>query len=281
LDPDLCKLLVYLKSDQVASKTISFLTSGSTRQEQLQYALLLRHLRAGWTPKLRREYFDWLDRASSWQGGRSFTKYVTTIHSDALSSLPEELRQDYVMPSESVSLPNSTVGGQPRPFVRKWTLEELLPLKREQLVGRDTMNGRRMFATATCFACHRFAGEGATVGPDLTAVAGRLDSRDLLESMISPGKTVSDQFAATTLIKQNGQIITGRVVNLTGETLMIQTDMLQPARLTRVSKSEIEAMTPSRTSLMPAGLLDTLTKDEILDLMAFMFSGKRSGISRE
>jgi len=62
---------------------------------------------------------------------------------------------------------------------------------------------------------------------------------------------------------------------------MIQTDMLQPAKLLRIPRTKIEEMVPSRTSMMPAGLLDTLTRDEILDLMAFLLSGSQAGIRRE
>ena len=272
LDPELCKLLVYLQSDLVASKTLSLLKSGSTRQEELQYTLLLRHLQAGWTPQLRREYFDRLDLASNRHGGRSFSKYIETIRSDAFANLPKELRKDFAQTAHGNSQSISKIASQRRPFVRKWTLEDLSPLTRKQLGVRDTLNGRRTFGTANCFECHRIAGEGRTVGSDLTTVARRFNVHDLLESMISPNKVISDQYAATTIIKQNGQIVTGRVVNLSGETLMIQTDMLQPANLLRIPKSEIEEMAPSRTSLMPEGLLDTLTKDEILDLIAFMFA---------
>ena len=276
LDPELCKLLVFLQSKVIASKTLPLLTHGATKQEQLQYALLLSHLRAGWTPQARREYFDWLDHASTWQGGRSLAKYIETIRSDAHANLPPDLRGDFAVTPARNSQSTSALVHATRPFVRKWTLDDLLPLNPHQLAGRDTTNGRRLFGEATCFACHRIAGEGGTVGPDLTAVAGRFNTRDLLESMISPSKVISDQFAATTLVKQNGQIVTGRVVNLTGDTLMIQADMLQPANLLRIPNIEIDEMARSPISLMPAGLLDTLTKNEILDLMAFMLRGRSS-----
>ena len=131
-----------------------------------------------------------------------------------------------------------------------------------------------MFAAVACFDCHRFAGEGATVGPDLTTVAGRLSTRDLLESILDPSKTISDQYAATTVVTGDGRVITGRVVNIKGDTLMIQTDMLRPAELVRMPISEIDEMRPSKTSMMPAGLLDTLTKKQIVDLIAYLSSGR-------
>ncbi len=53
---------------------------------------------------------------------------------------------------------------------------------------------------------------------------------------------------------------------------MVQTNMLDPGALTSVASDNIEEMQPSRVSMMPVGLLDTLNKEEILDLMAYLLS---------
>ena len=49
---------------------------------------------------------------------------------------------------------------KPRPFVKKWTLDELAPVVEKGLTKRDFDRGRRLFAEAKCFACHRFDNEG-------------------------------------------------------------------------------------------------------------------------
>ena len=67
-------------------------------------------------------------------------------------------------------------------FVKAWPLEELNKSLGVGLEGnRNFTNGRNMFGAATCFACHRFNGEGGGVGPDLSTVAGKFSPRDLLE----------------------------------------------------------------------------------------------------
>ena len=64
----------------------------------------------------------------------------------------------------------------------------------------------------------------------------------------------------------------GRIVNLHGDTLHVNTDMLDPNKMVNVNRDNIEQMKPSKMSMMPAGLLDTLNEDEVLDLMAYLLS---------
>ena len=123
-----------------------------------------------------------------------------------------------------------------------------------------------------CASCHRFGIEGGGVGPDLTAVAGRFNVRDLLESIVEPSKVISDQYAAVSIAKKNGEIVTGRVSNLMGGSLSIIEDMFDPGRATNVARSDIEEMKPSDVSLMPIGLLNSLNESEIQDLIAFLLA---------
>jgi putative heme-binding domain-containing protein len=273
VDRELCKVLIYLQSDEIASKALARLRGSSTRQDQLQYAIWLRHLRAGWTTELRREFFEWLRMAASWSGGLSFPKYIEAIDNDTratMSGAELELLGDVARPTERLPTgPRQTGAADPsRPFVKKWKLEDLLPLTSRR--GKSVENGRRLFAVTDCFSCHRFHGEGGTVGPDLTTVGRRFSRRDLIESIVNPSKAISDQYAAVSVITTAGRIVTGRVVNLVGGTVMIQTDMLRPASLERIPRAEIEQMERTQVSMMPTGLIDTLTRDEIADLVDFL-----------
>ena len=129
-----------------------------------------------------------------------------------------------------------------------------------------------MFAGTACFKCHRFAGEGGSAGPDLTGVGGRFNARNLLESIIEPSKVISDQYEATMFQTTSGRTVVGRIANLHGDRLQIVTDMLAPGKFTSLRRRDIEAMAPSPLSMMPEGLLDTLERDEIFDLMAYLRS---------
>ena len=70
----------------------------------------------------------------------------------------------------------------------------------------------------------------------------------------------------------DGKTITGRVANLNGNTYKVQENMIDPGKFTNLKASEIDGMRASKVSMMPSGLLDNLTKDEILDLLAYMKS---------
>jgi putative heme-binding domain-containing protein len=129
-----------------------------------------------------------------------------------------------------------------------------------------------MFAAANCFACHRFDNQGGIVGPDLTILSGRFSPRDILESIVEPSKVVSDQYAAVSIVMMDGRVVTGRIVNLAGDSLKINANMLEPNTQIGVDRRQIEEMFPSKISMMPEGLLNTLTENEILDLMAYLLS---------
>ena len=80
---------------------------------------------------------------------------------------------------------------------------------------------------------------------------------------------------------EDGQLITGRVANLNQDQYSIQEDMIDPGNFTKIKVAEIEAMKPSKVSMMPVGLLDTLTKNEILDLLAYMKTVGRQAAESE
>ena len=84
---------------------------------------------------------------------------------------------------------------------------------------------------------------------------------------------VSDQYEATVFLTDNGKQIVGRVVNLNQDRLMVSEDMLNPGQLTTIMRGDIEEMFTSKTSMMPNGLLNNLSKEEVLDLIAYLKSG--------
>ena len=62
----------------------------------------------------------------------------------------------------------------------------------------------------------------------------------------------------------------GEIVNLSGNTISVRTNPLQPAALTKVNRDEVDAIAPSTLSLMPHGLLDMFNRDEIFDLLVYL-----------
>jgi putative heme-binding domain-containing protein len=272
VNADLCQLLVYLESPTVAGRALKLVASAPSQEEQISYVMSLRNLKSGWTMAERKELFTWFLKAAGYKGGQRFAQYVQEIRGTAMATLSDEEKAELQPVLAVTPAAAAEVVTKPRPVVKEWTLDELAPIVETGLTRRDFDHGRQLFGEAKCFGCHRFANEGGALGPDLTILSGRYSARDFLDKVVNPNKYISDQYAATVFNLKDGRVVTGRVVNLQGEGMSIQTDMLSPARLTRVNVSQVDSQRLSEVSVMPAGLLNTFQSDEILDLMAYVMS---------
>ncbi|QDT52042.1 Cytochrome c [Caulifigura coniformis] len=271
---ELCKQLVYLEAPGVVKRTLALLDKSLTQEEQISYLLSLMELKADWTEADRKAYFGWFNKLASSRGGKSFIGFIRNIRQGAIDSLNDGEKvalKDVIETKFEAADPAAS--GPPRPFVQKWKVEELVADLDNKLEHRNFEKGRELFSAANCFKCHRVKLEGGSTGPDLTGVAGRFSNLNLLESVIQPSKVVSDQYEKMQFQMADGRVIEGRVINLNGDNLMVLTNMYDPDSIVAVKRSEVEESQVSKTSMMPEGLLDTLTKDEILDLMAYLKSG--------
>ena len=97
--------------------------------------------------------------------------------------------------------------------------------------------------------------------------------------MLDPNKTISDQYQAVMIATVDGRVITGRIVNLSGNSMNVMTNMLDPNAQVGVDRRMIEEIQPSPVSMMPEGLLDTLSEEEVLDLMAYLLSGDKTEVA--
>jgi putative heme-binding domain-containing protein len=282
LNGELTQLLVYLQAPSAAAKGVALLEAAGGQEEQIDYAKSLRMLKAGWTPDLRQRYFKWFLRAASYKGGASFGNFLSELKKDAINSLtPAELQalKPVIEATPKIKTPLELIAEamMGRSFVKEWKMKELEAAVATQLKGRNFANGRRMFGAAACVACHRFAGEGGAIGPDLSGAGGRFSPRDLLESILDPSKEVSDQYAPIVVTLLNGNRVTGRVMNLSGDSMRLNTNMFDPEETANVDRKQIKSIEPSTISMMPEGLLNMLKQDEILDLLAYILSaGDRS-----
>ena len=110
-------------------------------------------------------------------------------------------------------------------------------------------------------------------GPDLTLSAGRYSPHDFLDQIINPSKVINEQFAPIIVTKNNGEVFSGVVVNLNGDRVSINTDLSDPSQQVSIDRKELKSIELSTVSPMPPMLLSMLTKEEILDLVAYVLSG--------
>jgi putative heme-binding domain-containing protein len=273
LNRELSQLLIYLNAPKVIPRTLVLLENAATQEEQMQLALWLRTAKDAWSLDDHKRYFAWFNKAAAIRGGHSLQGFLGNIRNEAIARLSVEEKEQLKETLAVTPDPAKVSIIEPRELVKKWTVAELLPVLQTKKTGRDFENGRKMFAQGACFKCHRFAREGGIVGPVLDAVGRRFNDRDMLDAILEPSKVVSDQYQATTFVLESGKSVTGRIANLSGKNYLVSENMLDPGRLTPVNRDEVEELIPSPLSQMPTGLVDTLTEEEILDLIAYLRSG--------
>ncbi len=272
VDRELAKLLIAVKAP-VTAKLVEMMIAPGPQEHQIAYAMMLTDVKTGWTIEDRKKYFQWFLDAAKIQGGRSLSGYVGNIRKAAVDGLSAEEKTELdSLLKQQPETRDPYADLKARPLVKKWTMEDLAALTTEDFSNRDLENGKKMFAVAACYKCHRISGSGGMVGPDLTPAGHRFNTHDLLETMIDPSKAVSDQYEATIFQLMDGRIVTGRVANLNNNVYNIQEDMASPGKFTDIKVSDIDEMKPSKVSMMPTGLLDNLTLDEIRDLVAYLKS---------
>ncbi|HMJ65667.1 MAG TPA: heme-binding protein, partial [Candidatus Binatia bacterium] len=288
LNRELSQLLIYLEAPGVVPKTMELVSRAETQEEQLHYIFHSRTLKTGWTREDREKYFAWFKRDRSqdkhlpeivkwfadvdrqYTDGSSFPKFMANIRRDAIATLSDTEKTDL---AELISTqPVAVRPTAERKFVKEWTMADLVPALGEASNGRNYRRGRDAFAVAQCLACHKFGTEGGAVGPDITGAASRFNRRDLLETIIEPSKVISDQYQNITVTKKNGDDVTGRLVEENDERLVLVTNPLSGERA-EIKKRDVAKRAPSKISPMPEGLVNILTREEILDLLAYIEAG--------
>jgi putative heme-binding domain-containing protein len=130
-----------------------------------------------------------------------------------------------------------------------------------------------MYEAITCNRCHTMRGEGGSIGPDLTQLGTRFSVKDMLESIIEPNKTVSDQYAATHFTLKNGQSVVGRLTNEDATTYYVSQNPYEPETVIKLAKKNVASHKYSPVSIMFGNLINSLNEDELKDLMAYLMAG--------
>jgi putative heme-binding domain-containing protein len=161
--------------------------------------------------------------------------------------------------------------GQNRQLVRNWTTEDLAPNLASGLRGRTAEIGQRIFTEATCLQCHKLAGTGGAVGPELTDVFQRLkgDRVAVLREILDPSHQVDPKYTLYNVQMADGKLLSGIVTAQDRETVTIVSNPEKPEPIV-LRRSNIDEMLKTSSSLMPKGLLDRFTQDEIFELLSLL-----------
>jgi putative heme-binding domain-containing protein len=246
--------------------------------QQTYYATVLSEARSGWTPESRDSYFRWFYKAFGYKGGHSFIGFIDLARKNALKHVPAN-RLAYFNTISGDSLVSRVGMGltkdvmQPKGPGKDWEVDTALAVLKDGLSGRDFERGKAMFTASLCSSCHNMHGEGGVVGPDLTQVGTRFSYKDMLEAIIEPSKTVSDQYAATVFYMKDGTSVVGRLMNQDADKYYISQNPFAPQTLREIQKKEVARTRLSETSVMLPGLINRLNPEELKDLLAYLKSG--------
>ncbi len=272
---ELSRLAVYLKMPRAVERTLNLMENSETVEDQIHYAKVLSAAETGWSPEKRERYFSWFTSAGRTRGGASFLGFLRDIRNNAEATLSETERTALAalleVEIESQAAPGDLAAA---PYQRHWSVDELVEAvtPQEKLEGVSFDAARQAFSLGACFACHRVAGQGGVSGPDLTLVAQRFSVRDIAEKIVYPNTNVSDQYADTVFVLDDGSRVIGRVANLRQNDLMIVTDPFAPGDLTGIRRDRIVEQHPSPISPMPPALTNRLNEEQVRALFAFMLS---------
>jgi len=301
INRELCQVLLYLNAPGAVTKTVQEMLIATEVQEkimsdeilnrndrykaaakrmeqfrpntqQFSLAFSLRSIKEGWSKADRASYFSWFPRAKTWQGGNSFSIFIENSRKEALANVKDQAeRKKYdEISSKSLIKPRAIVA--PKGPGQVWTVASAVKAVENNLKGRNFKSGENLYHAVACASCHRFAGEGSGIGPDLTGSANRYSIKDMMENIIEPSKVISDQYGSTQFFMKDGSQIVGRVGTEENGIVHVMTNPFSPESNVDVKLADVKEQKHFPISPMPPGLINSLNKEELSDLIAYIFS---------
>ncbi len=135
--------------------------------------------------------------------------------------------------------------------------------------------GRAVFNRAganACASCHRVQGQGNWIGPDLSTIGAKDGKAELIQSILNPSAAIGYNFRSNVVSLNDGRTVTGLVVEDSPDRLVLKT--AEGQRMT-ITPSTIDERKQSEVSLMPEGLVQTMSDQELIDVIAFLSSLKQ------
>jgi putative heme-binding domain-containing protein len=162
-------------------------------------------------------------------------------------------------------------------IIQEWTMKDFPEVGASVSKGKNDdeaiVRGSQAFLKAQCQQCHIVSGHGVNLGPDLTETVKKFQGNKLLQQVLEPSFEIHPKYQVIQFLLDSGKVVSGVIAKEDGKTIYVATNLLAPQNLTKVAKDEIDERQPARSSAMPQGMVNVLTKEEIIDMLHFLESG--------
>jgi putative heme-binding domain-containing protein len=153
---------------------------------------------------------------------------------------------------------------------KEWAYDDLASSAEGLHGGRSFANGKQIFEVASCVSCHKLNGVGTQVGPDLVQLDPKTTQLDILRSLLEPSAKIDEKYLTHIFTTKAGKVVTGMILEETPERIKVIENPLAKTAPVLLERADIEERAKTPNSIMPKGLLDKLTREEILDLIAYI-----------
>lgn len=289
LNREMAAILAHAGQPGAIGEILAAMPEGDTNQPlQIHYINALKQIDKGWTLAEKEQVMDWFARATAWRGGASFPGSLNLLFDGVLAYFsedekkmayekvpqfapltPEELAKMSQRPGRGggARLPGNTRTGGLRVLSPEEIMDEqIFTPQRTQPVAEK---GRPVYEKV-CAQCHRFGAIGQDFGPDLTTLRGRFQKKDVLEAILWPSKAISEQYESTEIHTKDGNVIFGIVEREDDQRLVVRRN--QAERPVEIPKAQVAKRSRSDVSLMPEGLVDDLSQQDLANLLAFLLA---------
>lgn len=166
--------------------------------------------------------------------------------------------------------------GDLAPLEEKLSPEQLDALVEQVRASGDPERGEALYRRndLQCIKCHAIGGAGGIIGPDMTSIGGSAQIDYLIKSLLEPSDKIKEGYHTTTVVRSDGTIAVGIQIRKTDEETVLRDN--NGVEIT-IPADEIEESVVSPVSLMPAGLVEKLRRDELVDLVAFLSELGKTG----
>ena len=283
-------VLTHMEAPGAIDKLLAYQASSKSQEEQIHTAYCLRTVQSGWTREQRDTFVAWFDKGREMTGGASFEGFIELVWQDALALLPEEektlaaARKDAQLAKRNADALALLTQLQAEGEGKASELANMSIQEIKEYLEYDPMSyakndedwkhfadvGSKAFVKARCVNCHVFGTVGKGGGPDLSTVASRFRRADLIDAIAEPSKVISDQYIGLEIELNDLSTVTGMMVTEDDKTLTV---IDVTGKRVDIPKSDIESRKPATKSIMPEGLLNTMSLGELAALINYLERG--------